>query len=88
MFQSQINYKNNIKDLFNKLNIIIPKLIINSYINTPQRLIDIFYNKLNIINRLLYLVIEQENNLYLIVIKKYNFNIIIMKIYKNNKYQN
>ena len=43
---------------------------------------DIFYNKLNIINRLLYLLNEEENNLYLIAIKKYNFNIIIRKINK------
>ena len=79
MFKSQINYKKNFKDLFNKLNIIIQKLVINSYVNTPQLLMDIFYNKLNVINRLLYLVIE-ENSLYLNGIKKYNFNIIFRKI--------
>ena len=77
MFKSYVIYQKNTKDLFNKLNI-IPKLVINSYVNTPQLLIDIFYSKLNEINRLMYLVIE-ENNLYLIVIKKYNFNIIIRK---------
>ena len=60
MFKSQINYKKNFKDLFNKINIIIPKLVINSYVNTPQLLIDIFYNKLNVINRLLYLFNEEE----------------------------
>ena len=52
MFKTYVIYQKNIKDLFNKLNIIIPKLIINSYVNTPQLLIDIFYNnKLNVINR-------------------------------------
>ena len=71
MFKSYVIYQKNTKDLFNKLNIIIPKLINNSYVNTPQLLIDIFYsNKLNVINRLLYLVNEDENNFYLIVIKK------------------
>ena len=56
-------------DLFNKLNIIIPRLVINSYVNTSQLLIDIFYNnKLNVINRWLNLVNEEENNLYLIII--------------------
>ena len=82
MCKSQINYKKNVKYLLNKLNNIIPKLVINSYVNTPQLLMDIFYNKLNEINRLLYLVIEEENNLYSIVIKKYKFNIIIRKINK------
>ena len=82
MFKSYVIYQKNTKDLFNKLNIIIPKLIINSYVNTPQLLIDIFYSKLNVINRLLYLFNEEENNLYLIVIKKNNFNIIIRKINK------
>ena len=82
MFKSYVIYEKNTKDLFNKLHIIIPKLLINSYVNTPQLLIDIFYNKLNVINRLLYLVNEEENNLYLIVIKKYDFNIIFRKINK------
>ena len=41
---------------------------------------NIFYNKLNVIYRLLYLVNEEENSLYLIIIKKYNFNIIFRKI--------
>ena len=83
MFKSYVIYQKNTKDLFNKLNIIIPKLFINSYVNTQQLLIDIFCNnKINEINRLLYLVNEEENNLYLIVIKKNNFNIIIRKINK------
>ena len=83
MFKSYIIYQKNTKDLFNKLNIIIPILVINIYVNTPQLLIDIFYNnKLNVINRLLYLVNEEENNLILNVIKKYNFNIVIRKINK------
>ena len=81
MFKSYVIYQKNTKDLFNKLNIFIPNWIINSYVNIPQLLMDIFYNKLNAINRLLYLIIE-ENNLYLIVIKKNNFNIIIRKINK------
>ena len=79
MFKSHVIYQKNTKDLFNKLNIIVPKLVINSYVNTPQLLIDIFYNKLNVINKIMYLVIE-ENNLHLIVIKKYNSNIIVRKI--------
>ena len=83
MLKSHVIYQYNCKDLFNKLNIIIPKLIINSYVNTPQLLIDIFYNKLNVINRLLYLNNEEENNLILNVIKKNNFNIIIRKNNKN-----
>ena len=81
MFKSHVIYQKNTKDLFNKLNIIIPKMVINSYVNTPQLLMDIFSNKLNVINILLYLFIE-EIDLYLIVIKKYNFNIIIRKINK------
>ena len=80
MFKSYVIYQKNIKYLFNFLNIINPKLVINSYVNTPQLLMDIFYNnKLNVINRLLYLVNEEENNLYLIVRKKYNFDIIFRK---------
>ena len=57
-------------------------MVINSYVNTPQLLTNIFYNKLNVRNRLLYSVNEEENNLYLIVIKKYSFNIIIRKFLK------